>query len=156
MSKKKISKFNLNNFEGIFPIIYSFFNKNNSLDIKAIIEEINIIHSIGAQGIASLGLATEVNKLTFKEKTKIIEIVSENWKSNLPKAFTIYGNSLNEYIKLIDVAKKNKADWIILQPLIKKNTTDEDCYKFFKKLIPLANETIVGIQNAKEYLGVGL
>ena len=69
MSKKKISKFNLNNFEGIFPIIYSFFNKNNSLDIKAIIEEINIIHSIGAQGIASLGLATEVNKLTFKEKT---------------------------------------------------------------------------------------
>ena len=156
MSKKKISKFNLNNFEGIFPIIYSFFNKNNSLDIKAIIEEINIIHSIGAQGIASLGLATEVNKLTFKEKTKIIEIVSENWESNLPKAFTIYGNSLNEYIKLIDVAKKNKADWIILQPLIKKNTTDEDCYKFFKKLIPLANETIVGIQNAKEYLGVGL
>ena len=90
------------------------------------------------------------------QKTKIIEIVSENWKSNLPKAFTIYGNSLNEYIKLIDVAKKNKADWIILQPLIKKNTTDEDCYKFFKKLIPLANETIVGIQNAKEYLGVGL
>ena len=110
MSKKKISKFNLNNFEGIFPIIYSFFNKNNSLDIKAIIEEINIIQSIGAHGIASLGLATEVNKLTIKEKTKIIEIVSENWKSNLPKAYTIYGNSLNEYVKLIDVAKKNKAD----------------------------------------------
>ena len=156
MNKKKNSKFKLNSFEGIFPIIYSFFNKNNSLDTKAIIEEINIIQSIGAHGIASLGLATEVNKLSFKEKTKIIEIVSENWKSNLPKAFTIYGNSLNEYIKLIDVAKKNKADWIILQPLIKKNTTDEDCYKFFKKLIPLANETIVGIQNAKEYLGVGL
>ena len=101
-------------------------------------------------------MATEVNKLSFKEKTKIIEIVSENCKSNLPKAFTIYGDSLNEYVKLIDVAKKNKADWIILQPLIKKNTTDEDCYKFFKKLIPVANNTIVGIQNAKEYLGVGL
>ena len=54
-------------------------------------------------------------------------------------------------MKLIDVAKKNKADWIILQPLIKRNTTDEDCYKFFKKLIPVANDTIVGIQNAKEF-----
>ena len=68
MNKKINSKFNLNNFEGIFPIIYSFFNKNNSLDTKAIIEEINIIQSIGAQGIASLGLATEVNKLSFSSK----------------------------------------------------------------------------------------
>ena len=39
MDIKKNSRFNINNFEGIFPIIYSFFNKNNSLDTKAIIEE---------------------------------------------------------------------------------------------------------------------
>jgi len=53
---------------GIFPIIYCFFNKNNTLDKKLIFEEIELIKKIGSNGIASLGLATEVNKLSFNEK----------------------------------------------------------------------------------------
>jgi 4-hydroxy-tetrahydrodipicolinate synthase len=90
------------------------------------------------------------------QKKFIIELVAENCVGSIPIAVTIQGSSFHEYIKLIDVAKNNQADWIILQPLIKKNTTDKDCYNFFKKLIPYAGDTIVGIQNAKEYLGVGL
>jgi 4-hydroxy-tetrahydrodipicolinate synthase len=147
---------NPNRLKGIFPIIYCFFNKNNTLDKKLILEEIELIKKIGSNGIASLGLATEVNKLSFNEKKFIIELVAENCVGSIPAAVTIQGSSLHEYIKLIDVAKNNQADWIILQPLIKKNTTDKDCYNFFKKLIPYAGDTIVGIQNAKEYLGVGL
>jgi 4-hydroxy-tetrahydrodipicolinate synthase len=146
----------LKKLEGIFPIIYCFFNKNNSLDKKIIIEQINLINKIGSNGIASLGLATEVNKLSFEEKKIIIELVAENSNSNLPTAVTIQGNSFKEYLKLIDIAKQNEADWIILQPLIQKKTTDKDCFNFFKKLIPYTNGSIVGIQNAKEYLGVGL
>ena len=152
-TKKKL---NLNKFKGIFPIIYCFFNKNNSIDIKAIKDEIEIVKNIRSQGIAALGLATEVNKLSFKEKVKIIELVAENCQNELPKTFTIKGNSFAECIKLIDVAKKNQADWLILQPLIKKNTSDKDCFDFFNKLIPYTGQTTVGIQNAKEYLGVGL
>ena len=147
---------NPNRLKGIFPIIYCFFNKNNTLDKKLILEEIELIKKIGSNGIASLGLATEVNKLSFNEKKIIIELIAENCVGTIPTAVTIQGSSFHEYIKLIDVAKNNQADWIILQPLIKKNTTDKDCYNFFKKLIPYAEDTIVGIQNAKEYLGVGL
>ena len=147
---------NPNRLKGIFPIIYCFFNKDNTLDKKLILEEIELIKKIGSNGIASLGLATEVNKLSFNEKKFIIELVAENCVGSIPIAVTIQGSSFHEYIKLIDVAKNNQADWIILQPLIKKNTTDKDCYNFFKELIPYAGDTIVGIQNAKEYLGVGL
>ena len=155
-TKGNISNFKLNKFKGIFPMIYCFFNKNNSIDIKAINDQIQLIKNIGSQGIATLGLATEVNKLSFKEKKTIIEIMADNCHNNISTAVTIQGNSLREFIKLIDVAKKNQADWIILQPLIKKNTTDKNCYNFYKKLIPFVGDTIVGIQNAKEYLGVGL
>ena len=155
-TKGNISNFKLNKFKGIFPMIYCFFNKNNSIDIKAINDQIQLIKNIGSQGIATLGLATEVNKLSFKEKKTIIELMADNCHNNISTAVTIQGNSLREFIKLIDVAKKNQADWIILQPLIKKNTTDKNCYNFYKKLIPFVGDTIVGIQNAKEYLGVGL
>ena len=147
---------NLNKLKGIFPIIYCFFNKNNTLDKKIISEQINLIKQIGSNGIASLGLATEVNKLSFKEKKTLIELIAEHVGDSMPTAVTIQGNTFQEYIKLIDVAKKNNADWIILQPLIKKNTKDKDCYHFFNKLIPYTKDTIVGVQNAKEYLGVGL
>ena len=155
-TKSNISNFKLNKFKGIFPMIYCFFNKNNSIDIKAINDQIQLIKNIGSQGIATLGLATEVNKLSFQEKKTIIELMADNCHNYISTAVTIHGNSLREFIKLIDVAKKNQADWIILQPLIKKNTTDKNCYNFYKKLIPFVGDTIVGIQNAKEYLGVGL
>jgi 2-keto-3-deoxy-L-arabinonate dehydratase len=146
----------LKKLEGIFPIIYCFFNKNNTLDTKLITEQIKLINKIGSNGIASLGLATEVSKLSFKEKKTLIELVAEYTNHSLPTAVTIKGDSFNEYLKLIDIAKKNETDWIILQPLIKKNTNNNDCFKFFKKLMPYTNGTITGIQNAKEYLGVGL
>ena len=146
--KKKIN--------GIFPILYTFFNKNNSIDYKLMREQILLIESQGSQGIACLGLATEVNKLSFKEKTKIIELVSSTVSTKLPKAITIQSKNLNEYKKMINVAKSNNADWLILQPLVSKDTTDKDCLNFFKKLMPLTKNTLTGIQNAKEYIGVGL
>ena len=152
----KNNKKNLSIFKGIFPIVYAFFNKNNSLDLKAMKDQIELIKNIDSNGIASLGLATEVNKLTFNEKKTIIELIASNCQGVIPTAVTIQGNTFNEYLKLIDIAKNNQADWIILQPLIKKNTTNKDCYNFFKKLIPYTGDTIVGIQNAKEYLGVGI
>ena len=137
-------------------MIYCFFNKNNSIDIKAITDQVQLIKNIGSHGIASLGLATEANKLSFQEKKTIIGIIADSCNNYLPTGVTIQGNTLQEFIKLIDIAKINQVDWIILQPLIKKNTTDKDCFNFYRKLIPFAGDTIVGIQNAKEYLGVGL
>ena len=107
-TKSNISNIKLNKFKGIFPMIYCFFNKNNSIDIKAINDQIQLIKNIGSQGIATLGLATEVNKLSFQEKKTIIELMAENCHNYISTAVTIQGNSLREFIKLIDVAKKIK------------------------------------------------
>ena len=145
-----------NKLKGIFPILYTFFNKDNSIDFKLMEEQINLIIKKNSNGIACLGLATEVNKLSFIEKVKIIELVSKIVGSSIPKAITIQSNSYSDYKKLIKIAKSNNADWLILQPLIKKKTTDKDCFDFFNKLLPLCTDTLTGIQNAKEYIGVGL
>lgn len=119
-------------------------------------EQISLIFEKKSNGIAALGLATEVNKLTLEEKTKIIEIITKNIPNSLPKAITIQAKKYEDYCKLIDVSKSNNVDWLILQPMINKNTTDQDCYNFFKNIMPLTKGTLTGIQNAKEYIGVGL
>ena len=75
----------------------------------------------------------------------------------MPIVVTISGNNINEYKKLIEVAQFYNAKWIVFQPLLKKNTTDDDCFNFFNKIIPnVDTNTLVGVQNAKEYIGVGL
>tara|TARA_B100000965_G_C19533662_1_gene732289 strand:- start:97 stop:987 length:891 start_codon:yes stop_codon:yes gene_type:complete len=143
--------------KGIVPMTYCFFNKNNSLDLKAMRDQIFFINQLGSHGIACLGLATEVNKLNFFEKQKIVELVAEFSNNNLPIVVTISGNNINEYKKLIEVAQYHNARWIVFQPLLKKNTTDDDCFDFFNKIIPYVDtNTLVGVQNAKEYIGVGL
>ena len=143
--------------KGIVPMTYCFFNKNNSIDLHAMRDQISLIKKLGSNGIACLGLATEVNKLDFIEKKKIIELVAEFSNDNLPIVVTISGKNIKEYKKLIEVAQFYDASWIVFQPMLKKNTTDKDCFNFFDKIIGLVDtKTLVGIQNAKEYIGVGL
>ena len=69
MKRKKNSSLN-----GIIPMIYSYFNKNGSIDKILMKEQIKIISKLKVSGIAALGLGTEVNKLTYAEKKLIIEI----------------------------------------------------------------------------------
>ena len=143
--------------KGIIPMTYCFFNKNNSIDMQTMRDQISLITRLGSHGIACLGLATEVNKLNLSEKKKIIELVAEVSNDRLPIIVTISGNNIHEYKKLIDIAQFYNASWIVFQPLLKKNTTDNDCFNFFNKIIPYVDtNTLVGVQNAKEYIGVGL
>ena len=136
---------------------YCFFNKNNSIDLYAMREQISLINKLGSNGIACLGLATEVNKLDFIEKKRIIELVAEFSNDNLPLVVTISGKNIKEYKQLIELAEFYDASWIVFQPMLKKNTTDKDCFNFFNKILGLVDtKTLVGIQNAKEYIGVGL
>ena len=139
--------------KGIAPMIYCFFNKENKIDSKLIIEQVNMINSMGVHGIACLGLGTEVNKLSFKEKVNIIEIVSKFKKKNMYLAITISGEKYSDQLKLIKVANAHNADWLILQPPSGKKLTEIECYNFFEKIINKVNrKTFVGIQNAPEYL----
>ena len=143
--------------KGIIPMTYCFFNKNNTIDIHAMHDQISLIHKLGSNGIACLGLATEVNKLDFIEKKKIIELVAKVTNGNLPIVVTISGKNIKEYKKLIEFAEFCNAKWIVIQPMLKKNTTDKDCFDFFDKIIKSVDKNIlVGVQNAKEYIGVGL
>ena len=148
--------FNQKNLKGIIPILYTFFNKNNSIDIELMKDQISLIVKQQSNGIACLGLASEVNKLSLKEKIKIIELISACCPRHFIKATTIQATTLKDYKKLIDVAKVNNTDWIILQPLLRKNTKDIDCYNFYDAILPETKGFLTGIQNAKEYIGVGL
>ena len=134
-------------------MVYCFFNKKNQIDTKFLEDEIKLINSLNVKGIACLGLGTEVNKLSFKEKVKIIELISKYKSKNTYLTITISGEKYTDQLKLIKVANANKADWLVLQPPAKKKLNDSECLDFFNSIIKnVSNNTFVGVQNAPEYL----
>lgn len=51
-------------FSGVYPMQYAFFTREGCLDREAMRRQVEAGIAGGAHGIAVLGLATEVNKLT--------------------------------------------------------------------------------------------
>ena len=59
-------------FHGIYPILYAFFRADGGLDREAMRRQVEACVRGGAQGIAALGLATEVQKLSPEERHEVM------------------------------------------------------------------------------------
>lgn len=143
------------NFKGIYPILYAFFDKKGKLDREAMLCQIRACLGAGAHGLAMLGLATEVAKLEESERLQVVEWAAEEVSGKVPLAVTVYGHSVDQQICFARLADSRGADWLILQPPPVKGLSEMDWLDFFGKVMD-STSLPVAIQNAPEYLGVGL
>jgi 2-keto-3-deoxy-L-arabinonate dehydratase len=144
---------------GIYPILYAFFDRDNKLDRAAMRRQMQAVVRAGAPGAAVLGLATEVNKLSRTEREQVIRWAIEDSEGALPLAVTISGATVEAQRDLAGFAVAQGATWLILQPpvLPAGSTPQPETYYFdFFAAVMQGLDVPVGIQNAPEYLGVGL
>lgn len=140
---------------GIHAILYAFFDDEERLDRAAMRRQVEVCLESGVAGIAALGLATEVAKLTFDERRTLMRWVSEDVGGRVPLGFTILGQSVEEQIALVREAEAAKADWIILQPPAVGSYGADEYIAFFSRIMA-QTKLPVAIQNAPQYLGRGL
>ncbi len=140
---------------GIYPMLYAFFSANGSLDRDAMRRQVQACVANGAHGVAVLGLATEVAKLTERERHQVVEWVSEDLAGRLPLAVTVFGETVKQQIAFARHAQRCGAAWVILQPPRISGAGDEELVPFFGQVMDQLDMT-AGIQNAPEYIGVGL
>lgn len=140
---------------GMWPILYAYFDANNALDRMAISTQVDRTIDAGAQGIAILGLATEVNRLSLEEKQRFIDWTSEHIAQRVPLAVTISGDTADAQVALADYAAERGASSLILQPPSTRGEPEAFYFDFFASVMSRVGVP-VGIQNAPEYLGVGL
>lgn len=142
-------------FPGIHAIVYSMFDAEERLDRAAMKRQTEICLACGVDGMAALGLATEVSKLRESERRDIMDWMAEDVRGRTPLAFTIYGNSVAEQVAQIRHAESVKADWVILQPPNVGGYAGIEYIRFFGRI---ADQTKlpVAIQNAPAYMGRGL
>ena len=140
---------------GIWPILYSFFKDDGNLDRAAMRLQVQCCLAQNIQGLAVLGLVTEVNKLSQDEQLKVLRWSMEDLEGRLPLAVTVSGPDASTQIKFAREASDLGASWLILQPPSRPNLDEEKCFEHFSEVMNSINLP-VAIQNAPEYLGVGL
>ena len=80
------------------------------------------------------------------------------WQGRLPLAITVFGATIEEQIAFVRMAAERGADWVILQPpcLHRKRPITENLLVDFFGTVADAAPVPVAIQNAPQYIGVGL
>jgi len=140
---------------GIYPMQYAFYDRTGALDEALMRRQVNACVAAGAHGIAVLGLATEVNKLSVDERHAVLRWMGEEIGGRVPLAVTIAGATVEEQLALARHAVAVGASWLILQPPPERGR-DESYYAQFFSDIMARVSLPVGIQNAPEYTGIGL
>jgi 2-keto-3-deoxy-L-arabinonate dehydratase len=143
-------------FRGVYPMLYAFFDGRGGLDRAAMRAQVDYCVASGAHGLAALGLGTEVKKLEAAERRLVMEWAAEDLQGRLPLAITVFGATPEEQIAFVRAAALRGADWVILQPPQTGEPIGEDQLIDFFGAIADASPLPVAIQNAPQYIGVGL
>ena len=142
-------------FHGIYSILYALFDKSEQLDRDAMRRQVQLCHQAGVHGMAVLGLATEVKKLSVRERLSLISWTAEDNGGKVPLAVTVSGPSVAEQIMLVRHAESCGADWLILQPPDGGSISAGEAIDFHCAVAQAASLP-VAIQNAPAFLGSGL
>jgi 4-hydroxy-tetrahydrodipicolinate synthase len=143
-------------FRGVYPMLYAFFDRDGRLDRGAMGAQVDYCVANGAHGIAALGLGTEVSKLSAAERRLVMEWAAEDLRGRLPLAITVFGATPAGQIAFVEAAAAHGADWVILQPPQTGARVTEDQLVDFFGAVADAAPVPVAIQNAPQYIRVGL
>jgi 4-hydroxy-tetrahydrodipicolinate synthase len=135
-------------------MLYAFFGGRGELLRDAFARQINAAIASGASGVAVLGLGTEVAKLGREERRAAVEWVINIVAGRLPVAVTIAEGNVADMIESAAFARNAGASWLILQPP-RPPASGADLIRLFGQVADRVGCPI-GIQNAPEFLGIGL
>ena len=135
-------------------MLYAFFGTEGEVLRQPFTRQIDAAIAAGASGVAVLGLGTEVGKLSRAEQRRTVEWVADDLAGRLPLAVTIADANVADMIDSARYAKAAGASWLILQPP-RPPISGAQLVAYFGAVAD-AVDLPLAIQNAPEFLGVGL
>ena len=139
---------------GIHPMLYALFDDHGALRREGFVRQVAAAEASGAAGVAVLGLGTEVHKLGREERERAVGWTIEAAGGRLPVAVTIAGGPEPDMIDAARRAEAAGAGWLLLQPPPPPCPGPDLVARF--AAVAAAVGCPVAIQNAPEFLGLGL
>ncbi len=142
-------------FTGVYPMAYALFDGDGKLSRTAMRKQVAAMLAHDVDGVAILGMATEVNKLSTAERRMLLEWAAEDVAGKVPLSVTVAESNIEGQVEFMRAAKEVGASWVILQPPRVLNVPEIELIRFFGAVAD-RSEIPVGIQNAPEYIGIGI
>ncbi len=142
-------------FQGIYPMQFAFYGADGALDRAAMKAQAEGCIAAGVDGLAVLGLGTEVNRLSLAERIQALEWTAETASGRLPLSVTVAEASVGGQIGFCRRAIDCGAAWLVLQPPPVRSASEAELIRFFGAVAD-AVDAPIGIQNAPEFTGIGL
>jgi 4-hydroxy-tetrahydrodipicolinate synthase len=136
-------------------MIYAHFDAGGGIATAPVEAAVKAMIQHGVHGLAVLGLASEVNKLSRPARLQLLECVSAANSGRVPLSVTVAENSVAGQIEFARIAREAGASWLVLQPPPVSHIEESQLLAFFSAIIDKVGLP-VGIQNAPQYLGIGL
>jgi 4-hydroxy-tetrahydrodipicolinate synthase len=136
-------------------MLYAFFGADGRLDRAAMAAQVEAAVAAGAQGVAVLGLGTEVAKLSAAERADVVAWAAADLAGRLPLAVTVAEPDAPRAIAAARAAADAGAALAVLQPPAGARPSEGELADFFAA-VAAASPLPVGVQNAPDYLGAGL
>lgn len=84
MSNVVIPKFDVDAFHGIHAMLCALYDSEEKLDRSAMRRQVDICLDCGVHGMAALGLASEVSKLSEAERRTVMDWMAEDTAGRVP------------------------------------------------------------------------
>ena len=139
---------------GVHCVLFALWDAEERLDRGAMRAQGDYARAHGAEGIVVLGLATEVGKLSLREKLDAIAWAAEDARG-LPLSVTVAASSVAEQGEVLRAAEDAGAALAILQPPLAGSHGAAEYVEFFAR----AGERTalsLAVQNASQFLGRSL
>lgn len=142
--------------KGIFPVIPTLFNDDDSIDLDAQRKVVKFALQSGAHGVVFPGVASEYNFLTPEERGKLISLVSDEVDGRVP---IVGGASATTAEEVIVAGQQAYANGIHHLMIMAPNALSRDLEahsKFFARISTALPEAEIILQNAPTPIGAGL
>jgi len=129
------SRGNREPFRGIFPIMQTPFNDDESIDTECLRKEVNFIVEAGGHGMSWPQIASEFYVLTDDERFSMAELIVKEARGRIPVIIGVQTtNFWKTSLEFARHAEKVGADGIISLPPYQKGPSEEDVAEYFRTL----------------------
>jgi 4-hydroxy-tetrahydrodipicolinate synthase len=142
-------------FAGIFPVLATPFAEDGSLDLDGQRAVVRFALRCGADGVVCFGMGAEVNKLTPGERRRLCEAIVAEVDGRVPVIVGVGAESTHHAVALARHAHGCGAAGIVIPPPMTANLAADELDPYFGAIADAVDLPVM-LQNAPEYIGVGL
>lgn len=139
------------NWRGIFPAATTQFNDDESLNIDATLDHVEVMMENGIDGLVMLGTVGENCSLTYAEKLELLEATAERIDRRIPVLSGVAEYTTALASQFARDAEKAGADGLMVLPAMVYNSDERETITHYRSVAAASNLPIMIYNNPISY-----